>query len=124
MTLATAFVLVTMASQAQAQSGCGADGRQEFRKYKAVLQPLISARVRSLRYGSLVERMIVVSLSISKDGVVRSSEIAQSSGSPPFDAKMISLFPAGLQLPPPPTCYRQNSIIVQFPLQFRAARRL
>jgi hypothetical protein len=74
--LAAACVLATIAFQAKAHSGCGEGGRNAFREYRDKLQPMISARVRSVRSDASIERINIVSLSIRKDGVVTSSEIA------------------------------------------------
>lgn len=120
--LAAACLLATIAFQAKAQSSCGAGGRNTFLKYKVELQPVIAARVRSVRSGASIERINIVSLSIRKDGVVMSSEIAKSSGSPQFDAKLLSMFPAGLQLPPLPACYKSNLITLMLPIRFRPDR--
>jgi len=120
--LAAACLLATIAFQAKAQSGCGEGGRNAFREYRDKLQPMISARVRSVRSDASIERINIVSLSIRKDGVVMSSEIAKSSGSSQFDAKLLSMFPIGLQLPPLPDCYRPNLITLMFPIRFRPDR--
>ncbi|WP_455987607.1 hypothetical protein [Methylorubrum extorquens] len=80
--LAAACVLATIAFQAKAHPSCGAGGRNAFREYRDKLQPMISARVRSVRSDASIERINIVSLSIKKDGVVMSSEIAKSSDHP------------------------------------------
>ncbi|APX85808.1 energy transducer TonB [Methylorubrum extorquens] len=120
--LAAACLLATIAFQAKAHPSCGEGGRNAFREYRDKLQPMISARVRSLWSDASIERINIVSLSIRKDGVVTSSEIAKPSGSPQFDAKLLSMFPAGLQLPPLPACYKPNLITLMFPIRFRPDR--
>lgn len=120
--LAAACVLATIAFQVKAHPSCVEGGRNAFREYRDKLQPMITARVRSVRSDASIERINIVSLSIRKDGVVMSSEIAKSSGSPQFDAKLLSMLPAGLQLPPLPACYRPNLITLMFPIRFRPDR--